>query len=44
MQNALFVISTERSMTYKERVKEIFFEIAERFDFEIDRCEIVYDS
>ena len=25
----------------RERVKELFFEIAERFDFEIDRCEVV---
>ena len=27
----------------RERVKELFFEIAERFDFEIDRCEVVED-
>ena len=24
----------------RERVKELFFEIAERYDFEIDRCEV----
>ena len=24
----------------RERVRELFFEIAERFDFEIDRCEV----
>ena len=28
----------------RERVKELFFEIAERFDFEIDRCEVVEDQ
>ena len=27
----------------RERVKELFFEIAERFDFEIDRCEVAED-
>ena len=27
----------------RERVKELFFEIAERFDFEIDRCEVGED-
>ena len=27
----------------RERVRELFFEIAERFDFEIDRCEVVED-
>ena len=26
-----------------ERVKGLFFEIAERFDFEIDRCEVAED-
>ena len=27
----------------RERVKEIFYEIAERYDFEIDRCEVAED-
>ena len=27
----------------RERVKELFFEIAERYDFEIDRCEVAED-
>ena len=27
----------------RERVKELFFEIAERFDLEIDRCEVAED-
>jgi putative transposase len=27
----------------RERVKELFFEISERFDFEIDRCEVAED-
>jgi putative transposase len=27
----------------RERVRELFFEIAERFDFEIDRCEVAED-
>ena len=25
----------------RERVKELFYEISERYDFEIDRCEVV---
>ena len=27
----------------RERLKELFFEIAERYDFEIDRCEVAED-
>ena len=27
----------------RERVKELFFQIAERYDFEIDRCEVAED-
>jgi putative transposase len=27
----------------RERVKELFHEIAERYDFEIDRCEVAED-
>jgi putative transposase len=27
----------------QKRVKEIFYEIAQRFDFEIDRCEVAED-
>jgi len=27
----------------RERVRELLFEIAERFDFEIDRCEVAED-
>jgi len=27
----------------QKRVKEIFYKIAERFDFEIDRCEVAED-
>ena len=28
----------------RERIEELFFEIVERFDFEIDRCEVAADD